>query len=603
LTDSALAADGRTHALTGRLIRDHVRPQAGRILFALACMAAAAAATAALARQMEPVLDQVFAERDAGALTTAALSVFVIFLVKGVATYGQAVTMNHVGQRIVADLQSSLFRHLMRADLAFFHDRAPGELISRFTHDTNLLRGAVSGTLTSLGKDSLTLIFLAGVMVYQDWLLAAIAFVVFPVAVVPSARIGRRMRKVSASSQAQAGELSGLLDEIFQGARQVKAYGMEAYETGRAGAAIERLFRLATKAARTRAAIHPLMETLGGAAIVAVMLYGGHQVIVGTKTPGAFFSFITALLLAYEPLKRLVNLNAQLQEGLAAAERVFALLDLKAGIADRPGARPLGVGGGAIAFERVAFAYGPGAGPALDGLDLEVPAGATVALVGPSGAGKSTVLNLIPRFFDVDRGRVAIDGQDVREVTLASLRAAIALVSQDALLFDDTVRANILYGRPDASEAEVAAAAGAADAHDFILRLPGGYDTAVGPRGVKLSGGQRQRIVIARAMLKNAPILLLDEATSALDSDSERQVQRALANLKRGRTTVVIAHRLSTVVAADRIYVMERGRAVESGSHAELIARDGVYARLYAQQLAPEDAAEAAPPRPARRAV
>ena len=272
MTDPALAADGRTHALTGRLIRDHVRPQAGRILFALACMAAAAAATAALARQMEPVLDQVFAERDAGALTTAALSVFVIFLVKGVATYGQAVTMNHVGQRIVADLQSSLFRHLMRADLAFFHDRAPGELISRFTHDTNLLRGAVSGTLTSLGKDSLTLVFLAGVMVYQDWLLAAIAFVVFPAAVAPSARIGRRMRKVSASSQAQAGELSDLLDEIVQGARQVKAYGMEAYETGRASAAIERLFRLATKAARPRAAIHPLMETLGGAAIVAVML-------------------------------------------------------------------------------------------------------------------------------------------------------------------------------------------------------------------------------------------------------------------------------------------------------------------------------------------
>jgi subfamily B ATP-binding cassette protein MsbA len=605
LTDSSKRiglSDGRTRTLMSRLLRRHVRPQSWRILLALACMAAAAAATAALAYQMEPVIDRVFAEGNRDALLTVAVTVLAIFVVKGIATYGEAAIMTYVGQRIVADLQAAMFAHLMRADLGFFHDHAPGQLISRFTHDTNLLRGVVSTTLTGIGKDSLTLVFLVGLMFYQDWLLAGIAFFAFPTAVLPIARIGRRMRKVSASSQTRTGELSGLLDEVFQGARQVKAYGMEAYETRRAAAAIERLFGLLTKAGRIRAIAHPVMETLGGVAIVAVILYGGHQVIGGAKTPGAFFSFITALLLAYEPMKRLANLNAHLQEGLAAADRVFALLDTQPQITDRPNAKPLRVGGGAITFEGVSFGYGDrrsegegNDGLALSDLDLDIPAGWTVALVGPSGAGKSTVLNLIPRFFDVDTGRVLIDGQDVRDVTLASLRAAVALVSQESLLFDDTVRANILYGRPDASEEEMIAAAKAADAHGFISELPEGYDTPVGPRGVRLSGGQRQRVAIARAMLRDAPILLLDEATSALDTESERQVQLALGRLKRGRTTVVIAHRLSTVVSADRIYVMDRGTVVEWGTHAELIARDGAYARLYSLQFAPE-ASEAAEP-------
>jgi len=578
--------DTRSRALVARLLREQVRPQLPRIGFALVCMAVVAATTAALAKQMEPILDQVFAERSQGALFTIAATVLAIFVVKGLAGYGQAVAMNHVGQRIVADLQRRLFDHLMRADLAFFHDNAPGQLISRFTNDTTLLRNAVSSTLTGLGKDFLTLIFLVGLMFYQDWRLALVSFVVLPPAAYAIARIGRRMRKVAKSSQAQTGELTTLLDEAFQGARQVKAYGMEAHESARAGAAVERLFRLVTRAARVRAAVHPIFETLGGLAIVGVMLYGGHQVMEGGKTPGAFFSFITALLLSYEPLKRLANLNAQLQEGLAAAERVFVLLDLEPRITDRPGAAPLQVKGGAIAFHAVSFSYGTGAGavPALERIDLSVPAGATVALVGPSGAGKSTVLNLIPRFFDVTSGAVTIDGQDVREVTLASLRRSIALVSQESLLFDDTIRANILYGRPEASEAEMIAAARNADADGFIRELPLGYDTPVGPRGVKLSGGQRQRIVIARAMLRDAPILLLDEATSSLDSESERQVQAALKRLTQGRTTLVIAHRLSTVVGADRIYVLDRGRVVESGSHGELLARGGAYARLFALQ-------------------
>src|SRR5246500_3558475 len=355
---------------------------------------------------------------------------------------------------------------------------------------------------------------------------------------------------------------------------------MERYEERRAAGLIERLFALIDRGTRTRSRASPLMEALGGTAIAVVILYGGHQVISGARPPGALFSFITALLLAYQPLKNLANLNASLQEGLAAAERVFDVLDIEPTIYDKRGARPLRVIGGEIRFEGVSFGYAPGA-VALDGVSITVPAGHTVALVGPSGAGKSTILNLIPRFFDVGQGSIAIDGQDVRAVTLASLRGAIALVAQEVSLFDDTVRANIAYGRFGALEAEIRAAAQAADASGFIEELPDGYDTLVGEHGVRLSGGQRQRIAIARAMLKDAPILLLDEATSALDSESERQDQAALRVLISGRTTLVIAHRLSTIQGADVICVVDRGVIVESGGHAELLARDGLYTRLY----------------------
>jgi subfamily B ATP-binding cassette protein MsbA len=355
------------------------------------------------------------------------------------------------------------------------------------------------------------------------------------------------------------------------------------------------LFRLSFKATRVRSGAHPIMETLGGIAIVVVILYGGWQVVEGVRTTGAFFSFVTALLLAYEPMKRLVGLNANLQEGLAAAQRVFAVLDTAPAIVDRPDAEPLRVTAGAIRFQGVRFAYGMDE-PALAGIDLEVPAGRTVALVGPSGAGKSTIMNLIPRFYDVQAGAVTIDGTDVRTVTLASLRAHIGLVSQEVGLFDDTVRANIAYGRPGASDDEIVAAARTAAADEFIRALPQGLDTRIGAHGQRLSGGQRQRLAIARAALKNAPILLLDEATSALDTESERAVQAALARLMRGRTTLVIAHRLSTVMAADRIYVVEGGRIAESGSHGELLALGGRYARLYALQFAAEPGADLSPP-------
>ena len=590
-----LASDS-TLALAKRLVRDHVRPHWPRIVLAVIAMGFAAAATAANAWLMEPVLDKVFVQRDRTMLFLVPVAVIAAALVKGIANFAQALLLNHVGQRIIADIQVKLFTHLIHYDLQFIHDNPTGRLISRVTNDVNLMRVAVTSSLTGIAKDSVTVVFLVALMFYQDWFMSLIAAIAFPLAIWPVIRVGRRMRKVSANTQVETGNLAAVLDEAFRGARHVKAYGMEAHEISRASRVIESLFRLVLKATRTRNASPPITETMGSLAVALVIFYGGSQVIAGTTTPGTFFSFITALLLVFQPVKSLATLNAALQEGLAAAARVFTLMDSEPEIRDRQGAKPLKISRGEIVLDDVHFSYGTDKS-ALSGLSLAVPGGKTVALVGPSGAGKSSVLNLIPRFYDADRGRVLIDGVDVRDTTLSSLRAAIGIVSQEVSLFHDTVRANIAYGKSGASDAEIAQAASLAGATEFIAGLPQGYDTVVGERGMKLSGGQRQRIAIARALLKNAPILLLDEATSSLDTESERQVQAALATLTKGRTTLVIAHRLSTIVDADLIYVIESGRVVEQGKHAELVARSGVYARLYAAQGAdgpiPFDAARA----------
>ncbi len=585
--------------LVRRLVAEFLRPHLGKVALALLAMVVVAATTAANAWLMQPLLDKVFVQHDETLLLLIPAAVVVLALVKGFAGYAQSVWMTTIGQRVVADIQMKLFARLMRADLAYFHASPSGTLISRFTNDAALLRGCATTVMAGIGKEAVTAVFLVALMFYQDWLLALIAFFSFPLAFRPLQKIGRRMRKVSANTQIELGQFMTLLTQTFQGARYVKAYGMEAYEMARAGRLVESLYRLVERAQRIRAISSPLMETLGGIAVALVVLYGGHQVFNGTRTAGAFFSFVTALLLAYQPIKTLATLNTNLQEGLAAAQRLFSVLDIEPEIRERADARPLAVAGGAIRFDAVRFSYGAGV-PALTDVSLDIPAGRTVALVGASGAGKSTIMNLIPRFYDVTAGAVEIDDQDVRDVTLASLRAAIGLVSQEVSLFDDTVRANIAYGRSGADDAEIEAAARAAAADDFIRALPQGYATPVGEHGVKLSGGQRQRIAIARAMLKNAPILLLDEATSSLDSESERQVQSALKALMRGRTTLVIAHRLSTVIEADLIYVIDKGRVLERGSHDQLIQRDGAYARLHALQFLGGDAARLSAEAPAQ---
>jgi ATP-binding cassette, subfamily B, bacterial MsbA len=578
-----------TIALVRRLAREFISRHIGTIMLAFACMGLGAGSTALRAWLMQPMLDRIFVGHEASLLWVIAGAVLFLAILKGLVDYGDAVLMNRVGQRVIADVQAALYARLIRADLAYFNANSSGTLISRFTADVGLLRNAAANVLAAIGKDALTVIFLMALMFYQDWLLALASCFAFPLAIRPIIGIGRRIRRVSANTQIEYGQLTTLLSQTFQGARHVKAYGMEAYEERRAAALFERIFQLVDRANRTRWRASPMMETLGGAAVAVVVAYGGYQVINDARTPGAFFSFITALLLAYQPLKSLATLNASLQEGMAAAQRVFEVLDIEPQIQDRPDARPLRVTGGEIRLEAVRFGYQPQT-VALDDISLVVPGGSTVALVGPSGAGKSTVLNLIPRFYDVSSGSIAIDGQNVRDVTLASLRGALALVAQEASLFDDTVRANIAYGRLSAGAAEIEAAAAAAGAAAFIAELPDGYDTLVGEHGMRLSGGQRQRIAIARAMLKDAPILLLDEATSALDNESERQVQAALRRLMQGRTTLVIAHRLSTIVGADLICVMDRGRIVESGKHGQLLARGGLYARLYETQFAPDEA-------------
>jgi subfamily B ATP-binding cassette protein MsbA len=578
-----------TIELVRRLAKDFIRPHAGVIVVAFVCMGVGAGSTALRAWLMQPMLDRIFVGHQADLLLVIAGAAFALAIVKGFADYGETVLMSRVGQRVITDVQRALYARVIRADLAYFNANASGKLISRFTNDATLLRGAAASVLAAIGKDAVTVVFLMALMFYQDWGLALISCFAFPLAIHPIVGIGRRMRRVSANTQVEIAQLTTLLSQTFQGARHVKAYGMEAYEEGRAAEVFNRIFRLVDRANRTRSRVSPLMEALGGAAVAVVVAYGGYQVIHDARTPGAFFSFITALLLAYQPLKNLANLNASLQEGLAAAQRVLEVLDIEPEIRDAPGAVPLRVSGGEIRFDAVRFGYQPSA-VALDGVSLQVPAGSTVALVGPSGAGKSTVLNLIPRFYEVSAGSIAIDGQDVRSVTMASLRGALALVAQEASLFDDTVRANIAYGRLSAGEAEIEAAAAAAGADRFIAELPEGYDTVVGEHGARLSGGQRQRLAIARAMLKDAPILLLDEATSALDNETERQVQAALRRLMHGRTTLVIAHRLSTIVGADLICVMDRGRVVESGKHAQLLTRGGLYARLYETQFAADEA-------------
>ena len=577
----------RSSVLIGRLVRDFIWRHAHRIALAFICMAIGGGSTALRAWLMEPVLDRIFIARDSSLLLLLAGAALALALVKGLADYADSVLMSRVGLRVITDVQNRLYARLIRADIAYFNAQPSGVLISRLISDVWLLRSAAANVLTGIGRDAVTIVFLVGVMFYQDWTLALVAFVAFPLAIRPIVSIGRRMRRVSVNTQVEMGQLTTLLSQTFQGARHVKSYGMEDYEERRAAGLFERIFRLVDRANRTRSRAGPMMEALGGAAIAMVIFYGGHQVIIGARTPGAFFSFITALLLAYQPVKSLATLNASLQEGLAAAQRIFEVLDIEPLIRDRPGALPLRVAGGEVRFQSVHFSYQPGT-VALDGISLTVPAGSTVALVGPSGAGKSTVLNLIPRFYDADGGTIAIDGQEIGSVTLASLRGAIGLVSQEVSLFDDTVRANIAYGRFGAAQADIEAAAAAAGADRFIQELPQGYDTLVGEHGIRLSGGQRQRLAIARAMLKDAPILLLDEATSALDSESERQVQAALRALMHGRTTVVIAHRLSTIIGADLICVMDRGHIVETGRHAQLLARNGLYARLYETQFATE---------------
>ena len=531
-----------------------------RLVFAAGCSLMISGATTAMGYMIKPVIDDIFVNKDTTGLLLLPLLVIAIFLVNGLGRYGQEYFMNFVGEDIIRRLRNQLYDRIQDLPLAFFQKERTGTLMSRITNDVNILKSMVSSAVTGSLRDASTIVGLTAVIFYQNWRMAILAFFILPLAFWPIFILGRKVRRVSTGCQQAMAELSAFLHETFAGNKIVKAFGMESHEKRRFFNQTKRLFSLEIKGVKVRALSSPIMEFFGGLGIAFVIWYGGSEVIAGKTTPGTFMSFLACVLLLYDPVRKLSNLNNTIQQGLAAVDRVFDIVETPSDIQDPDAPKPIGATPHDLRFENVRFSYGDQ--EVLKGIDLTVTQGQVLALVGMSGGGKSTLANLIPRFFDVTGGRILIDGIDIREFTVADLRRQIAIVTQEPILFNETVRDNIAYGRPDATEEQIVAAAKAAFAHDFILRFPNGYDTLIGELGGRLSGGEKQRLCIARALIKDAPILILDEATSALDSEAEAVVQKALENLMRGRTTVVIAHRLSTVAAADRIAVIVNGSIV-----------------------------------------
>ena len=559
------------------------KPHLPKFILAMLCMLVVGGLTSALAFLVKPVLDDIFMKKNAAMLKWIPIAVVAIYMLKGLCTYVQTILMNFIGQRVVADIRNRLYQVIQTQSMSFFTKNQTGILMSRITNDVNSMQGAVSEAVTSLLKDSFTLICLMFVIFYRDWQLALVAMVIFPVTIYPIATFGRKIRKLATRTQVTMGSLTTLLQETISGARIVKAFGREDYESSRFSRENENLLKLTLKSVSISAVSSPFMEFLGGVGIAAIIFYGGYQVIQGVSTPGTFFSFLAALIMLYEPIKRLTNVNNTIQQGIAGAQRVFSIIDAVPEIRNKPEAIPLPAISKSVDIRNVTFRYEDT--PVLKQINLTVRAGEAVAFVGMSGGGKTTLVNLIPRFYDVSEGQILIDGRDIRDVTIESLRAQIGIVTQQTILFNDTVRNNIIYGDVEKTEADVIRAAKAANAHYFIMNLPDGYDTVIGEQGTKLSGGERQRISIARALLKDAPILVLDEATSSLDTEAEIEVQEALENLMKGRTTLVIAHRLSTIRNADRIVVLVNGEIVEEGTHEALLDKKGEYFRLYQMQF------------------
>ncbi|MBF0528015.1 MAG: lipid A export permease/ATP-binding protein MsbA [Deltaproteobacteria bacterium] len=564
-----------------------IRPHWWRLFLAMICMGMVAASTSAVAYLIKPLLDEVFIARDVDKLKLIPGAVLIIYLLKGFFYFGQSYSMNYVGMTIVNDLRVRLYSHMQIMSLSFFHKNSSGSLISRLLNDVSLIQSAVTTVVTGAIMDAFTIVGLMFVIFYRDWKLAIIGLFVLPLAVYPIYYFGRRLRSLATDGQVIMADLTDILTETFQGVRIVKAFNMEDFENSRFAEACRQTVANIMRSVNIRSFSSQMMEALGGLCVAGIIWYGGFSVIRGESTPGSFISFITALLLLYEPIKRVTRLNESIQQGIAAAERIYDILDLEPEIKDHEKAIVLPPVAGEIEFRGVTFGYEREL--VLKNIDLKVRRGEILAIVGVSGGGKTTLVNLIPRFHDVKAGAILIDGHDVREVTMKSLRAQVGIVSQHVILFNDTIGHNIAYGSSGKSQQEIESAARASYAHDFIMATPLGYDTVIGERGVRLSGGEQQRLAIARALLKNAPILILDEATSSLDTESELAVQGALENLMRGRTTLVIAHRLSTIRDADRIIVIADGQIVEEGNHEQLMAINGEYRRLYELQFRYDD--------------
>ncbi|MGZ5862264.1 MAG: ABC transporter ATP-binding protein [Methyloceanibacter sp.] len=579
-----LQAHYATREVLSRIWREHLHPRLGLLLLASLAMILTAATTGAIPFLIQTTADDVFVAKNQTMIYWVTAGIVVVTIIKAISEYVADVTVAYLGNRFIADLRISMFAKLARADLSYIQMVHSGRLLSGFLNDANLLRATASRSLVTLGENYLKVIILIGTMFYMDARFAAMILIFMPLAWFLLGNQRRKMRKSTTKSLQETGDLSALITQTLRGMRVVRAYRQEDKETERAASTINRALEFTMRGTRARALSSPSIELLTGLGFALAIFFAGTKGVRGDLTLGHFMGFMTSALLLYAPLKSAATLQTQLQEGVAAASRVLGIVDLQARLVEAPDAKPLELKRGEVEFDNISFAYGPES-PVLKGVSFAVPPGRTVALVGPSGAGKSTLVNLALRFFDPDLGKVTIDGQDIARVTIASLRDSIALVTQDPVLFDDTIRANIAYGAKPMDEASVIAAAKAAAAHDFIMTLPKGYDTRVGEAGGLLSGGERQRIAIARAIYKDAPILLLDEPTSSLDSQAEAKVQKALEELMRGRTVLTIAHRLSTVKKADLICVLDQGRIVESGRHDELVAKGGLYARLHRTQL------------------
>jgi subfamily B ATP-binding cassette protein MsbA len=576
---------------------EFARPYRGRLAVAVTAMALYGAASYGLIRQLQPILDEVLPERKDLAATI--VTILALYFAKGVGAYVSGYLMTDVGQRVVRDVRDRLFRHILGQSAAFFSANTSGRLMSRITNDVAQIQRAVSETLGDLGRESLAMIFFVVLLFQKDARLAIVCLTGAPLIVYPLVRLGQRVRRTTRRSQEALEQMSHVSAEAFTGHRIVKAFGAEDRETVKFERASDHYYKTSMKVTGVLSALPPLMEFMGGIAFVTALWYGSNSITAGNLTRGQFVTFIAALFAMYGPAKKLSRVNADLQQARAAGERIFEILDTHSEVREAPNAVPLPNFATAVEFRNVCFSYGGTDESTLRGVTLTVRAGQTLAIVGRSGAGKTTLVNLIPRFYDVTGGDIVIDGHNVRDVTLPSLRGQIGMVTQDTVLFDDTVANNIAFGRPAASRAEIERAARAAHAHEFVVTLDRGYDTLIGERGQRLSGGQRQRLAIARALLRDSPILILDEATSSLDAESELLVQEALATLMLNRTSFVIAHRLSTVRRADAIVVLERGVVVETGTHDELMARGGAYAKLYDLQLMDEPRDEPLFPGPA----
>jgi len=571
--------------ILNRLFRDSIRPYALKLFSSLFFMVIIALSTGATAWLLDPAIDKIFLDKDESMLLLIPIAIILTLFIKSIATYIQIVLLNGVAQNIIADTQIKLFKKIINADLAWLHKIHSAKIISNFLYDVSLLQDSVSSSLANGLKDILTLICLLGVMYYQDWQLATISIIAFPLVGVLTRRLGKRIKKASTETQEETGVLASILSENLDGTRIVKAYQQENQEIKKLSKSVYRRMQKMLKGINTRGAASPFAEFLAGFGIAGALYYAGLRGLHGELALNEFVSFLGAMMLAFQPLRRLAQINATLQEGFAAAIRVFGLLDQKSLINEVPKASNLAINLSDITFENVTLSYEGQSISALKEINIQIPHGKTTALVGPSGSGKSSILNLIPRFYDPDSGSVKIDNQDIKELTIASVRSSMALVSQEPILFDTSIHENILYGRPDATEKEVIEAAKSAAAHEFISKLPNGYDTIVGEKGYSLSGGQKQRVSIARAFLKDAPILLLDEATSSLDTESESLVQNAISSLMENRTTLVIAHRLSTIINSKKIIVLENGTVKETGTHEELIKSKGIYKKLYDREF------------------